>query len=83
MRVALSVICYRSAKYVFEEQNIRPNSGSRAKKKIRDKFFMFHFKILQRRFGYYFERRNTKALFIRILRPDLNDQKDHNSFALF
>ena len=67
----------------FEEQNINPNSGSRAKKKIRDKFFMQHFRILQRRFGSYFERRNAEAFFIRILRPDLNDQKDHNSFALF
>ena len=68
---------------IFEEQNLRPNFGSRAKKKIKDKFFMLHFKILQRRFCSYFERRNTEAFFIRILRPDLNDQKDHNSFALF
>ena len=74
---------YLSKLKAFEEQNINPNSGSRAKKKIRDKFFMQHFRILQRRFGSYFERRNAEAFFIRILRPDLNDQKDHNSFALF
>ena len=68
---------------IFEEQNLRPNFGSRAKKKIKDKFFMLHFKILQRRFCSYFERRNTEAFFIRILRPDLNDQKDHNSLHCF
>ena len=79
----VGMTAYLTKLKIFEEQNLRPNFGSRAKKKIKDKFFMLHFKILQRRFCLYFERRNTEAFFIRILRPDLNDQKDHNSFALF
>ena len=67
----------------FERKNSNANTGKRAKKKIKDSFFMQHFKILQKRFRSYFERRKTEAFFIRILRPDLNDQKDHNCFALF
>ena len=74
---------YLSKLKIFEEQNINPNSGIRAKKKMRDKLYMLHFKMLQRRFTSYFERRNTEAFFIRILRPDLNDQKDHNPLHYF
>ena len=46
-------------------------------------FFRKHFKILQKGFRSTFERRKTEAYYIRVKRPDLNDQKDHNLFKLF
>ena len=67
----------------FENTNFRPSDGVRARIKMRDKFFMQHFRVLQKSFGSYFDRRKSEAFFIRILRPDLNDQNDHRSFTLF
>lgn len=67
----------------FEIENFKPTDGVRAKQKWRDKFFMEHFRVLQKNFGSYWERRKTEAFFIRILRPDFNDQKDHRYFSLF
>ena len=46
-------------------------------------YFKSHFKILQKSFKSTFERRKTEAFYIRVKRPDLNDQKDHNFFKLF
>ena len=46
-------------------------------------YFKNHFKILQKSFLSTFERRKTEAFYIRVKRPDLNDQKDHNFFKLF
>ena len=46
-------------------------------------YFKSHFKILQKSFQSSFERRRTEAFYIRVKRPDLNDQKDHNFFKLF
>jgi hypothetical protein len=74
---------YLSRLSEFESLNFRPEHGIRAKQKLRDKFFMQHFKILQKSFRSYFDRRKTEAFFIRILRPDLNDQNSHRFFALF
>ena len=67
----------------FENENFRPSDGVRTRKKLRDKFFMQHFKVLQKSFGSYYERRKTEAFFIRILRPDLNGQNNHRYFTLF
>ena len=67
----------------FERENFRPKNGIRARKKLRDKFFMQHFRVLQKSFRSYFDRRKTEAFFIRILRPDLNDQNNHRFFTLF
>ena len=67
----------------FERENFRLEDGVRARQKKRDKFFMQHFSVLQKSFRSYFERRKTEAFFIRILRPDLNNQNDHRFFALF
>jgi hypothetical protein len=58
----------------FENTNFRPSDGVKARIKMRDKFFMQQFRVLQKSFGSYFDRRNSEAFFIRILRPDLNDQ---------
>ena len=44
---------------------------------------MEHFRVLQKSFGSYYERRKTEAFFIRILRPDLNGQNNHRYFTLF
>ena len=52
-------------------------------KKLKFQFFKTHFKILKKSFRSDFERRKTEAFFIRVKRPDLNDQKDHNFFKLF
>ena len=67
----------------FEKDNLKPTDGKRAKKKLKDKFFMQHFKVLQKSFRSYYDRRRAESFFIRILRPDLNDQKDHRFFSLF
>jgi hypothetical protein len=67
----------------FENENFRPRDGVRAKQKLRDKFFMSHFKVLQKRFGSYYARRKAEDYFHRIYQPDLNDQKDNRFFSLF
>ena len=74
---------YLSRLNKFENDNFRPRDGVRARQKMRDKFFMSHFRVLQKRFGSYWERRKAEAYFIRIYRPDFNDQKDHRYFSLF
>ena len=67
----------------FERENFLLEQGVRARQKIRDKFYFGHFSVLQRGFKNYFERRKTEAFFIRILRPDLNEQNSHRYFTLF
>ena len=67
----------------FEIDNLKPTDGKRAKNKLKDKFFMQHFSVLQKSFGSYYERRRAESFFIRIFRPDLNDQKDDRFFSLF
>ena len=74
---------YLSRLNIFENENLKRTDGVRARQKLKDRFFMQHFKVLQKNFGSYFERRKAEAFFIRILRPDLNDQKDHRYFSLF
>ena len=46
-------------------------------------FFLSHFKILQKSFRSHDERKKTEAFYIRVKRPDLNDQRDHKAFKLF
>ena len=67
----------------FEHENFKPEDKINVKKKLRDVFFMEHFTILQKSFRSYSERRKTEAFFIRILRPDLNEQTKHRFFTLF
>ena len=67
----------------FERDNFRLENGVRARKKLRDKFFMQHFKVLQKSFRSNYERRKTETFFIKILRLDLNDQNNHRFFTLF
>ena len=74
---------YLSRLSIFESENFKPSDGVRTRKKLRDKFFMQHFRVLQRSFGSYYDRRKTEAFFIRILRPDLNEQNKHRYFTLF
>ena len=67
----------------YEKIHIPPKSGAHFKTKVRDKFFMDHFKILQKNFKTYADLCRAEAFFIRMHRPSLNDQKDHKTFALF
>ena len=52
------------------------------KEELKFEYFKSQFKIIQKNFGSYFERRNSEAFHIRVLRPDLNDQRDHLFFKL-
>ena len=46
-------------------------------------FFKKHFKIIRKGFRSQKELRRSEAFYIRVKKPDLNDQKDHNFFKLF
>ena len=46
-------------------------------------FFKKHFKIIRKGFKSRKELIRTEAFYIRVKKPDLNDQKDHNFFKLF
>ena len=46
-------------------------------------FFKKHFKIIRKGFKSRNELIRTEAFYIRVKKPDLNDQKDHNFFKLF
>jgi hypothetical protein len=59
----------------FEKDNLKPTDGKITKNKLKDKFFMQHFRVLQKSFRSSYDRRRAESFFIRILRPDLNDQK--------
>ena len=74
---------YLARLHNIERENFLLEMGVRARQKLRDKFFMQHFRVLQKGFRSYFERRKTEAFFIRILKPDLNDQNNHRYFTLF
>ena len=74
---------YLSRLLKFENENFKPEDKINVKKKLRDVFFIEHFTILQKSFRSYSERRKTEAFFIRILRPDLNEQTKHRFFTLF
>ena len=71
--------------YKEKAKNFEPETGKR-NPSAWDKHFVFfksHFRIIEKRFRSCFERRKTEAYYIRIKRPDLNDQKEHVSFSLF
>jgi hypothetical protein len=59
--------------YIYTTYNTTYNF----KLKVRDQFFMNHFKIQQKNFKTYADFCRAKAFFIRMHRPSLNDQKDH------
>ena len=60
-----------------------PKAGPHRRTKVRDEFFMDHFKILQKNFKTYADLCKAEAYFIRIHRPSLNEQNKHKSFVLF
>ena len=69
-------------------KNLKPEAGkckpsALDTKKKNLEFFKSHFRIIEQRFRSCFERLKTEAYYIRIKRPDLNDQKEHVSFSLF
>ena len=64
----------------FERENFLLETGVGARQKLRDKFYMQHFSVLQKGFKSYSDHRKTGTFFIIILRPD---QNDHRSFTLF
>jgi hypothetical protein len=68
---------------LMKKTHIPPKSGYNFKLKVRDQFFMDHFKILQNNFKTYADLCRAEACFIRMHRPSLNDQKYHKTFALF
>ena len=71
------------AKYLEKRNTYCPKNGKKTTSKERHfEFFKSHFKILQKSFRSSFERRKTEAFYIRVKRPDLNDQKDHNFFQI-
>ena len=54
-----------------------------ARKAAKFEFFKSNFSILQKNFRSSFKRMDSEAYFIIVLKPDLNDQKEHVSFSLF
>ena len=56
--------------------------NAKSKDDLKFEYFKSQFKIIQKNFGSYFERRNSEAFHIRVQKPDLNDQRDHLFFKL-
>ena len=69
-------------KSYLNSSNLKP-TDEKKKKELKFEYFKSQFKVLQKNFGSYFERRNSEAYHIRAEKPDLNDQKDHLFFKLF
>ena len=69
-------------KRYLNSSNLQP-TDEKKKKELKFEYFKSQFKVLQKNFGSYFERRNSEAYHIRAEKPDLNDQKDHLFFKLF
>ena len=67
----------------FEEIHFTAKSTITYEKKMRDKFFMDHFEILQKNFRSFSDLAKAEAFYIRIHKPSLNEQKKHDSFPLF
>ena len=75
--------------YKTKEKNHLKNSNKtplwnrKKRDELKFEYFKSQFKIIQKNFGSYFERRNSESYHIKAERPDLNDQRDHLSFKLF
>jgi hypothetical protein len=67
----------------YEKLHIPPKSTQTFIKKVRDKFYMSHFKIQQKNFRSYEDLCNSESYFIRINQPFLNEQIVHTNFTLF
>ena len=69
----------------YQEALIRwqKNTVPDTSKKKNFQFLISHFKILEKSFRSKFQRERAEAFYIRVKRPDLNDQKDHELFKLF
>ena len=50
---------------------------------MRDKFFMSHSEIVQKNFRTFDELKKAEEFYIKIYKPDLNEQRKHDSFLLF
>ena len=64
-------------------QKLHPNLDTSKKKELKFEYFKSQFSILQKNFRSYLDRRDVEAYYIRILRPDLNEQCEHKFFSLF
>ena len=69
--------------YQEELINWQNNTIPNTSKKKPFQFFLSHFKILEKSFRSKFQRERAEAFYIRVKRPDLNDQKDQQLFKLF
>ena len=72
----------RCPEYRQKENLFIPNRYMTTKQK-NFLFYLNHFNILQKGFRSFFECQRAEAFFIRVKRPDLNDQQDHACFKLF
>ena len=68
------------AKFVRKK---RKEGDLRQEDKIRFDFFIEHFSIIQKNFVSKFQRTKTEAFFIKVQKPDLNEQVLNLSFKLF
>jgi hypothetical protein len=67
----------------YEKLHIPPKSTQTFIKKVRDKFYMSHFKIQQNNFRSFEDLCTSELCFIRINQPFLNEQIVHKNFTLF
>ena len=74
---------YKTKERSFLRHSNKTPLNKEKRDELKFEYFKSQFKILQKNFGSYFERRNFESYFIRAEKPDLNDQKDHTLFKLF
>ena len=72
---------YQEKQIVWRKECRDPNANTIKRKNFH--FFKSHFKILRKSFRSRKERERAEAFYIRVKRPDLNDQQDHKLFRLF
>lgn len=70
----------KEADKVLKRQQPRATAKEKEQK---FEYFKSQFSIIQGNFRSYFDRRNVEAYYIRVLRPDLNEQCEHRFFKLF
>ena len=61
----------------------RKEADKRVEEKIRFDFYIEHFSIIQKNFVSKYQRTKTEAFFIKVQKPDLNEQVSNLSFKLF
>ena len=53
------------------------------KAELKFEYFKTQFKIIEKNYATFLDRRDSEAFFIRAENPDLNDQREHEYFKLF